>query len=98
VSGFWSDVGGGLKKIGVDTATGAARSAAGSAGTLLSNVGKKNTPPPAQKTGGVPTGVLIAGSVVLGIGLLALLTHRKPAPVAVATNPRRRRRRRRGSR
>lgn len=96
VAGFWSSVGKELKAGGAAAARGAGSSAAGYVGERLTQASQSSKPPaPAPKPEGIPKGLLIAGSVVVGVGVIALLASRGGSKRATATNPRRRRRRRR---
>lgn len=94
VAGFWSSVGKELKAGGAEVARGAGRSAAGYVGDRLTQASQSGPPAPAPKPEGIPKGLLIAGSVVVGVGVIALLASRG-GKRPTATNPRRRRRRRR---
>jgi hypothetical protein len=89
-----SSVGSGVKTIGGVAAKGAAGATASAIGQKLLAAGASATPaPPPPKSEGIPKGVLIAGSVIVGVGLLALLASGRKRPQVA--NPRRRRRRRR---
>lgn len=104
VAGFWSSVGTELKQAGVQAAKGAGTAAAGYAGQRLTEAGQKNSPTanmPVKKEG-IPTGLLVAGGVVVGVGVIALLASGRKGGSSssrpTTTNPRRRRRRRRSRR
>jgi len=91
---FWSSVGKELKAAGGEVARGAGRSAAGYVGDRLTQA-SASSPAPAPKPEGIPKGLLIAGSVVVGVGVIALLASRGGSKRPQASNPRRRRGRRR---
>lgn len=95
IGGFWSSVGKELKAGGAQVARGAGSAAAGYVGERLTQASTSTKPvAPAPKPEGIPKGLLIAGSVVVGVGVIALLASRG-SKRPTATNPRRRRRRRR---
>lgn len=94
-----------LKAVGSELKKGGTAAARGAAGAGMAYVGQRLTdasgktvppePPPAPE--GIPKGLLIAGSIVVGVGVLAFVATRGRSRPQVS-NPRRRRRRRRGRR
>lgn len=99
VGGFWSSVGKELKSAGGQAARAAGTSVASYAGQRLTQVSEGNKPAPMPvKSEGIPTGLIVAGGVVLGVGVIALIASGRGKSRPTTTNPRRRRRRRRSRR